>query len=383
MIVLDGVGVGRAPDADLYGDQGSDTLGNLARWAGGLTLPNLQRLGLGNLHDIPGVSAVDNPSACYGRMEERSAGKDSIDGHWEMCGVITEVAFPTFPNAFPQEVVDLVEEVAGKPVLGNEVASGTEIMARLGEEHLKTGRLILYTSADSVLQLLASEDVVPLEEQYRICQEIHNRLEPPYRVARVIARPFVGQPGNFQRTANRKDFAVEPHGVTIADALTEAGIPVHGIGKVDTLFAGRGFTTATHTKNNADGINRIREQLAQLDSGFVFANLLDFDQAWGHRNDCPGFKGGLEELDRTVPTWLEQVKQGDLIMMVADHGNDPTTPSTDHSREHVPLLAWLGGNSEGVDLGLRNTFADVAATLADYFDLNWSGPGQSFLSQLG
>ncbi len=382
LIVLDGVGVGHAPDASFYGDEGSDTLGNLARWANGLTLPHLRDLGLGNLHDIEGVAPVETPRANVGRMEEKSAGKDSIDGHWELAGVVTETAFPTFPEAFPQEVADLVEEVAGKPVLGNEVASGTEIMARLGEEHMRTGRIILYTSADSVLQLLAHEDVVPLEQLYRICEGIHERLRPPYRVARVIARPFVGEPGNLIRTSNRKDYAVEPPRRTLLDALVGAGWDVHGIGKVDTLFAGRGFSSARHTKNNADGIRRITRSLESLESGLVFANLLDFDMLWGHRNDCPGFKGGLEELDRAIPGWLQHLREGDLVIITADHGNDPTTSSTDHSREHVPLLAWIEGGAVGKNLGVRGSFADVAATLAEFFGVLWEGRGTSFLEML-
>lgn len=382
LIVLDGVGVGRAPDAALYSDEGSDTLGNLARESGGLVLPNLQRLGLGNLSAIEGVQPVPNPVANHGRMQEISAGKDSVTGHWELAGVVTDTPFPTYDNAFPPEVVELVEEVAGRGVIGNEVASGTEIMDRLGGEHVRSGKLILYTSADSVLQLLAHEEVVPLEEQYRICAEIRERLEPPHNVARVIARPFLGEEGNFERTPNRKDFALTPHAPTILDLLHDAGMPVHSIGKVDTLFDGRGFSGGTKTKNNADGIARTLQRIQSDEAGLTFTNLIDFDMLWGHRNDVDGFRAGLEELDRALPAWLESLKDDDLMIITADHGNDPTTPSTDHSREHVPLLAWVGRGGDGRDLGRREGFMDVAATLAQWFGMDWRGPGTSFLAAL-
>ncbi|HEB83850.1 MAG TPA: phosphopentomutase, partial [Bacteroidetes bacterium] len=325
LVILDGVGVGGAPDASSYGDEGSDTLGNLSREVGGLELPNFRRLGLGNLARIEGMAPVARPIASFGRMEERSAGKDSVAGHWEICGLVTRTPFPTYPHGFPPEVVQLVEEVSGRPVLGNEVASGTEIMDRLGAEHVKTGRLILYTSADSVLQLLAHEEVVPLEELYRVCAEIRRRLPQEHRVARVIARPFLGEEGAFVRTSNRRDYAIEPQGRTVLDALAEAGFPVHGIGKVDTLFAGRGFSGREKTKNNTEGIARIRRYLEQFERGLVFANLLDFDMQWGHRNDVKGFHRGLVELDAKLPAWLEAVRPGDLVILTADHGNDPTT----------------------------------------------------------
>jgi len=382
LVVLDGVGVGGAPDASLYGDEGSDTLGNLARQVGGLSLPVLQGLGLGNLHQIEGVPAVRAPGASYGRLQEISAGKDSVTGHWELCGLITETPFPLFPQGFPGEVVDLVREVSGRDVIGNEVASGTEIMERLGGEHLRKGALILYTSADSVLQILAHEEIVPLEELYRICSDIHIRLRPPNRVGRVIARPFVGNRGAFVRTANRRDFAVDPHGETVLDLLDRDGWAVTGIGKVDTLFAGRGFSNAFHTRNNAEGIDMTLSLIRNGAPGLTFTNLLDFDTQWGHRNDVGGFRDGLQEFDRYLADWLATMRDDDLLIITADHGNDPTTPSTDHSREHVPLLARLGGGSRGVDLGVRQGFVDVAATLAEYFAVPWYGPGKSFLTDL-
>ena len=381
-MVLDGVGVGGAPDASLYGDEGSDTLGNLSRHHGGLQLPNFRKLGLGNLSTIEGVDPVDTPLAGFGRLEELSAGKDSVTGHWELCGIITKTPFPVFPDAFPPEIVDLVARISGRDVIGNEVASGTEIMARLGGEHVRTGALILYTSADSVLQILAHEEVVPLEEQYRICEEIHHSLKPPYRVGRVIARPFIGKEGEFVRTANRVDYAVTPPVDTVLDKIVAAGLPVAGIGKVDTLFAGRGFTSAEHTKENADGFERTLAHLRDQESGLTFTNLLDFDTQWGHRNDVDGFKAGMEELDRRLPEWLELLRDGDLMIVTADHGNDPTTPSTDHSREHVPLLAWIGQGGAGKQLGVHKGFIDVAATIAEHLGVEWDGPGKSFLDQL-
>ncbi len=382
LIILDGVGVGGADDAVQYGDLGSDTLGNLAKKMGGLTLPNLQLLGLGNTSEIDGVSPIVDPVACYGRLIERSAGKDSVTGHWEICGVHTEIPFPTYETAFPKEVVDLVERIGGKPVIGNEVASGTEIIARLGDEHCRTGHMILYTSADSVLQLAAHEGVVPVEELYRVCHDVHEHLPREHRVARIIARPFEGPSGAYTRTVRRKDYAVEPTGDTILDHLQENGFPVQSIGKVDTLFAGRGFTATRKTKNNADGILAILESIRDFENGLIFANLIDFDQQWGHRNDCEGFTQGLEELDSAIPSWLAAASDKDLFIVTADHGNDPTTPSTDHSREHVPLLAWMGSGKNGVDLGIRNSFSDIAATIAEHFQVEWNGHGQSFYRQL-
>ncbi len=382
MIVLDGVGVGNAPDAYLFGDEGSDTLGNLARHHGGLTLPNMQKLGLGNLTQIDGVDPVDNPMASFGRLEEISSGKDSIAGHWEICGLPTEIPFPTYADAFPEDVVQMVEEVCGKPIIGNEVASGTEIMDRLGDEHVRTGKLILYTSADSVLQLLAHEEVVPLKEQYRICLEIHERLKPPHRVGRVIARPFIGDTCQFVRTSNRRDYAVEPPQATILNRLQDEGYDVVGIGKVDTLFAGKGFSKANKSKNNAMGIDQTLELINSFENGLIFTNLLDFDTEWGHRNDVDGFKKGMEEFDTRFPEWLNALRDDDLMIITADHGNDPTTPSTDHSREHVPLLAWIGKGGNGKDLSIRNGFMDVAATIADHFNITWDGPGKSFYNDL-
>lgn len=380
LIVMDGVGIGSAPDAFVYGDEGSDTLGNLSREVGGLSLPNFQRLGLGVMAEVSGVDPVDRPTACVARLQEVSAGKDSVTGHWELCGLVTEKPFRTYPKAFPPEVVELVERIAGATVLGNEVASGTEIMDRLGAIHMQTGQPILYTSADSVLQILAHEEILPLAELYRICEGLRRELVDPHKIARVIARPFIGRPGEFQRTANRRDYALEPHGVTLLDLLQQNGIPVRGIGKVDTLFAGRGFTSATKTKNNAEGIERILECIKSDSQGLIFANLLDFDTQWGHRNDVPGFAKGMVELDTALGDLLSALRPDDLVILTADHGNDPTTPSTDHSRENVPFLAWKGRGGQGRYLGVREGFMDVAATVAEHLGLQWQGKGASLLS---
>ncbi|MBS1262441.1 MAG: Phosphopentomutase [Calditrichaeota bacterium] len=382
LIVLDGVGIGAAPDAGEYGDAGANTLAHVAGMSGGVELPVLARLGLGNIASLTGVRPARNPQASHGLMRELGAGKDSITGHWELCGVINDTPFPTYPDGFPGDVVALVERISGRDVIGNEAASGTEIMQRLGAEHLRTGALIIYTSADSVLQILAHERVVPLAELYRICERIRRQLPREHRVGRVIARPFAGEQGGFERTANRRDFAVEPPDQTLLDQLMRERVRVHGIGKVDTLFAGRGFTSRTRTKSNTDGIIATLERIRSTVPGLVFTNLLDFDTRWGHRNDVAGFAKGLEDFDKGLKYWVEALRPGDLMILTADHGNDPTFPGTDHTRELVPLLAWHGGGIRGRDLGLRHGFADVAATVAAHFGLEWNGPGESFLSDV-
>ncbi len=381
LVILDGVGFGPAPDSSSYGDDGANTLGHVAEYAGSLHLPNLQALGLANIAPLAGLQPVNEPRAVHGLLREHSAGKDSVTGHWELCGVINEIPFPTYPAGFPPEIVDLVREVSGREILGNAAASGTEIMERLGGEHVRSGALILYTSADSVLQLLAHEDIVPLDELYHICQELRDRLQPPHRVGRVIARPFIGKEGAFERTANRKDFAVEPTADTVLDKLQERKIPVYGVGKVGTLFAGRGFTSQEKTATNALGIEATLRRMASDETSLTFTNLLDFDTLWGHRNDPAGFASGLEEFDKGLARWLEALRPDDLLIITADHGNDPLHPGTDHSREQVPLLAMYGRGSSGTGIGTRN-FSDVAATLAEFFELEWSGPGDSFLTIL-
>jgi len=383
IIVLDGLGIGPAPDTAAYGDAGSDTLGNVARAVGGgrggLRLPNLERLGLGKARSIPGLAPGVSPKAAYGVALPASAGKDSTTGHWEICGVILSKPFRTYPHGFPRELLDEFARRTGRGWLGNKAASGTQIIAELGEEHQRTGKWIVYTSADSVFQVAAHEGTVPLEELYRACGVARELLVGEQAVSRVIARPFAGKPGAYERTPRRKDFSIAPVGETLLDRLAAAGIPRVGIGKVDDLFAGRNITSE-HTPTNADAYRLIEQALERTRTGFIFVNVIEFDQTWGHRNDVAGFYQGLRELDAWIPRLEARVSGDDLIILTADHGNDPTTPSTDHSREAVPVLA-LGPRVTPVALGERRTFADLGATVAEYFGVA-SPVGTSFLPEL-
>jgi phosphopentomutase len=380
VIVLDGVGAGAAPDAASYGDAGSNTLGNLARAVGGLDVPNLERLGLGRVAPLEGVARDVTPTGAWGRMRPASAGKDSTTGHWEICGVRVSKPFPTYPNGFPAEVIEEFAQRVGRKVLGNVAASGTAIIDRLGAEHVRTGKLIVYTSADSVFQVAAHEGVVPLEELYRVCAVAREMLVAPHDVSRVIARPFIGDAGHFTRTPNRRDFSIAPPSETLLDALATAGIPRRGVGKVDDLFAGRSIA-AEHAPDNAAGLAAIGRALREAPSGFLFANLVDFDQLWGHRNDAAGFHEALRAFDRALPTLLSALREDDLLFLTADHGNDPTTPSTDHSREIVPLLV-TGARVRPADVGERSTFADLGATVGEWLGVGFRGRGTSFLSEL-
>jgi len=381
IVILDGVGIGAAPDAAAYGDVGSDTLGNLSRAvAGGFDLPNLQAAGLGNIAPLAGVQRTDGATCAWGLMEPKSAGKDSTTGHWEIAGVHLARPFPTYPRGFPAEVVSEFARRTGRGVIGNVVGSGTVIIDRFGPEHQRTGSWILYTSADSVFQIAAHETVVPLDELYAACRAAREMLVPPHDVSRVIARPFVGTPGAYTRTANRRDFSIQPPGETLLDALERAGIPRTGVGKVDDLFAGRGIASR-HFADNAHGLVAIQEWLDGGAGGFLFANLLDFDQQFGHRNDVPGFYGALRQFDAALPALLSALREDDLLFITADHGNDPTTASTDHARECVPLLA-CGPRVRARDLGRRSTFSDLGATVAEWMGLAFRGRGTSFLSQL-
>ena len=380
ILILDGVGIGEAPDAAAYGDAGSDTLGNVARASGGLKLPRLERLGLGNIRELAGVSRRGDAAGAWGTMRPASAGKDSTAGHWEIAGVHLERPFPTFPNGFPRELVEDFARQTGRGVIGNVVGSGTDVIDRYGDEHQATGSWILYTSADSVFQIAANEGVIPLTELYRACEIARAMLKPPYDVSRVIARPFAGTSGNYERTSNRRDYSIEPPDETLLDALATAGIPRAGVGKVDDLFAGRSITSK-HTASNAEGIRGIKEWLSAAESGLLFANLVDFDQLFGHRNDVAGFYGALREFDAALPSITSRLKEDDLLFITADHGNDPTTPSTDHARERVPLLAG-GMRVVPRDLGERQTFSDLGATVAEWFGLSFRGRGKSFLAEL-
>jgi len=380
ILVLDGVGVGAAPDAAAYGDVGSDTLGNVARARGGLTLPNLAVAGLGNIAALRGVPPAAEPEAAWGSMRPASAGKDSTTGHWEIAGLLLDRPFPTYPRGFPTDVVSAFASATGRGVIGNVAASGTEIIERLGEEHERTGAWIVYTSADSVFQVAAHERVVPLEELYAACKLARGQLVAPHDVSRVIARPFMGAAGAYERTKNRRDYSIDPPDETLIDALAAAGVPRAAVGKVDDLFAGR-HLRARHTAGNAEGIREIVEWLRGSQGGLLFANLVDFDTLYGHRNDAEGFERALREFDDALPAIREALREDDLLFITADHGNDPTTGSSDHARENVPLLV-LGDAVHPVSLGVRETFADLGATVAEWLNVGFRGRGQSFLPVL-
>ena len=378
--MLDGLGIGPAPDTDAYGDAGSDTLGNVARAVGGLHLPQLERLGLGLCAPLLGMQAVASPAAAYGVAQPSGAGKDSTAGHWELCGLPLARPFRTYPQGFPAEFVTAFTAATGRGVLGNRAASGTAILTELGAAHVASGSWILYTSADSVCQIAAHEDVVPLAELYRACGVARDLLSGPDAVSRVIARPFTGADGQWTRTVRRRDFSLAPPGETLLDRLAGAHIPRVGIGKVDDLFARR-HITSVHPRTNAEAYAAIESALRTMHRGMLFANVNEFDQSWGHRNDVPGFHGGLLELDRALPAMLAPVRDEDLVIITADHGNDPTTPSTDHSREQVPVLA-CGPRVNPRSLGVRGTFADVGQTLADFLGVPPLAAGTSFLPEI-
>ena len=380
ILVLDGVGIGEAHDVAAYGDEGSHTLGNVARAVGGLQVPNLAAAGLGNITPLTGVTPVSNPTGAYGLMEPRSAGKDSTTGHWEIAGLHLAKPFPTYPNGFPQDVIDEFARRTGRGVIGNVVGSGTKVLDDFGVEHQRTGRWIVYTSADSVFQIAAHEQIVPLEELYAACETARAMLVAPHNPSRVIARPFVGSPGKWQRTGNRRDYSIAPPEETLLDALQAAGIPRTGVGKVDDLFARRGLEGG-HTSGNPEGIAKILEWISSGPDGLLFANLVDFDQAYGHRNDVPGFHQALRDFDAALPRIIAALREDDLLFITADHGNDPTTPSTDHARENVPLLV-LGPHVRPQSLGARRTFSDLGATVAEWLGVSFRGQGRSFCPEL-
>ncbi len=380
IIVLDGVGIGEASDAASYGDKGSDTLGNVARSVKGLDLPNLEQLGLGNIRKLDGVAPRKDATGAWGLMKPASAGKDSTTGHWEIAGVHLKKAFPTFPKGFPRELLEAFASRTGRGVIGNIASSGTAVIEKLAEEHERTGAWIVYTSADSVFQIAAHERVVPLAELYAACEMAREMLVPPYNVSRVIARPFEGSPGHYARTPNRRDYSIEPPDETLLDALGAAGIPRSGVGKVDDLFAGRGIRSR-HTSSNTEGIALIREWIQGSESGILFSNLVDFDQLYGHRNDVAGFYRALAEFDGALPSVLSDLKEEDLLFITADHGNDPTTPSTDHARENVPLLA-AGKHVRPVSIGARRSFSDLGATIGEWMGVPFRGRGESFLASI-
>lgn len=382
LIVLDSVGIGALPDACDFGDEGAHTLGHICQAVGGLKLPNLARLGLGKIAPLAGVPAVQEALGAYGRLAELSKGKDTTTGHWEIAGIITEDPMPTFPRGFPEEVISAFEARIGRKVLGNKAASGTMIIEELGPEHIKTGFPIVYTSADSVFQIAAHEEVIKLEELYEMCRIARELLTGQWAVGRVIARPFTGSPGSFARTAHRHDYSLKPPRPTVLDALKKAGQEVVGVGKIHDIFAGQGITKSIPTASNQEGVEKTIAAFRELKSGLVFTNLVEFDANYGHRNNPEGYGRKLEEFDRQVPMLLELVEKGGWLFITADHGNDPTDSSTDHSREYVPLLLYGDRVKADVNLGTRKSFADLAATLSKLFGLSYQSVGESFLDMV-
>ena len=381
LIILDGVGVGALLDAPFYHDEGSNTLSNIAEKVHDLKLPNLQKLGLGNIIKISGVPEEKNSLGDFGKAIEVSAGKDSTTGHWEIMGVVNEYPFPTYPDGFPKEVINaFIKKTDCKGVLGNKAASGTEIINELGEEHLKTHFPIVYTSADSVFQIAAHEKIYPIKKLYKMCEIARKEiLIGTHRVGRVIARPFIGErKGEFERTGHRKDFSVNPPSNTIMDLLSAQNIPVVGVGKIEDLFNFQGITESIHTPHNPETMDMILSFCKKIDRGLIFANLPDFDTLWGHRNNFEAFASGLEKFDRWLPELFDRLMETDVLILTADHGCDPTTKSTDHSREYTPILIYGKGIKKGVDIGVRKTFADIGATIADIFRIQGTGKGTSF-----
>jgi len=379
-MVLDSVGIGEMPDAGAYGDKGSDTLGNIARQRP-LRLPNLCRLGLANIRALTGLEPAPQPAGAFGRCALASPGKDTTTGHWEMAGIHLEKPFPLFPKGFPREVMDPFEARIGRRTLGNKAASGTEIIKELGEQHVETGSPIVYTSADSVFQIAAHEEVIPLFELYKMCETARDILRGPYEVGRVIARPFVGETGAFTRTPNRHDYAVPPPKGMLLDQLQARGVETYSIGKIFDVFLGRGIGQQVKTKSNADGMAKTLEAFDELDRGLIFVNLVDFDMLYGHRNDVEGYARALEEVDGWLPSLDARLGAEDLVILTADHGCDPTTPSTDHSREYVPLLAYGAKARRGVNLGVRESLADIGQTVAENFGARIV-KGKSFLREI-
>ncbi|GAB6098989.1 phosphopentomutase [Halanaerocella petrolearia] len=382
IIVLDSLGIGALPDAEEFGDEGVATLPHIAEELNGLELPNLEKLGVGNIVELEGIDEVDAPEANTGRMAEKSNGKDTTTGHWELAGLVSENPFPTYPDGFPSEIMEQFHKAIGKGSLGNKPASGTVIIEELGKEHLESGKPIVYTSADSVFQIAAHEEVIPVEELYEMCHKAREILTGEDAVARVIARPFVGELGNFTRTARRKDFSLEPPEKTLLDHLKEAKEEVIAVGKIENIFSGQGVTSAVHTEDNMDGVDKTIDYLTEDNSGLIFTNLVDFDQKYGHRRDPAGYAQALKDFDNRLPEIIDNLCDDDLLIITADHGCDPTYEGSDHTREYVPLLVYGANVQAGVDLGTRESFSDLAATIADIFDVTGTGNGTSFKEQI-
>lgn len=378
VIVLDSAGIGELPDAHKYGDEGSNTLGHIAEAVEGFSLPNMEKLGLGCIDGAKGFAAAEHPIGSFGKMTERSAGKDTTTGHWELAGITLEKPFPVYPDGFPDELISRFEAETGTKALGNYAASGTEIIKMLGQQHVETGYPIVYTSADSVFQIAAHEEVIPIEKLYEMCRKARNILQGQHAVGRVIARPFTGTEGSFTRTDRRRDFSLKPLGRTVLDCLKDKGLEVKAVGKIEDIFAGQGITEAVHTHGNMDGVDQTLHFMKQQFDGLIFTNLVDFDMHFGHRNDVMGYAEALSRFDERLPELLAALDENDILIITADHGCDPTTESTDHSREYVPLLVYGKRLKPGVNLGTRKTFADLAQTISEVFDAEGSFHAQSF-----
>ena len=383
LVVMDSVGIGESPDAEKYNDKGADTFGHIAEHCNGLHMPNMAKLGLSNIREIKGIDKAEKPLAYYTKMQEASAGKDTMTGHWEIMGLNIDTPFNVFPDGFPEELISQLEEKTGRKIIGNKPASGTEILDELGKQHMETGDLIVYTSADSVLQIAAHEEIVPIDELYKICEIARElTLDDPYMIGRVIARPFLGEPGNFTRTSNRHDYALKPFGRTVMNELKDNAIDVIAIGKISDIYDGEGVTKSLRTKSNMDGMDKLVDTLNMDFTGLSFLNLVDFDALYGHRRDPQGYGQALEEYDARLEEVFDLLKEDDLLIITADHGNDPVHHGTDHTREYVPLLVYNKGMKEGKELSIRQTFADIGATVAENFGVAMPKHGKSFLQEL-
>lgn len=382
LIVLDSLGIGALPDAGDYGDAGANTLVHIAEEIDGLNLPNLEKLGLGKIEVIPGLESNIRTIASYGKMAEDSKGKDTTTGHWELAGIILKEPFPTYPNGFPVELLDKFKKATGRDILGNKTASGTVIIEELGKEHIESAKPIVYTSADSVFQIAAHEEVISLSELYDICKKAREILVGEHAVGRVIARPFIGEPGNFQRTENREDFSLEPFTETMLDKIVEAGQSVYGVGKIIDIFAGKGISKSNHTVDNMKTVDATLDYLKEINNGLLFVNLVEFDMSFGHRRDAAGYARALEDFDNRVPEIIENMNKDDILVITADHGCDPTYKGTDHTREYVPLLVYGDMIKEDYDVGIRSSFSDLAATITEMLDVGEVGNGQSFAGEI-
>ncbi|WP_283408670.1 phosphopentomutase [Anoxynatronum buryatiense] len=382
LLILDSVGIGALPDAHDFGDVGANTLGNIIKSTGGIALPHMQALGLGNIEGIEGIDAVTLPQGAYGRSAEISSGKDTTTGHWEIAGLHIKEPFKTFPDGFPKEIMTRFEKAIGRGTLGNYAASGTAIIEELGAEHMATGKPIVYTSADSVFQVAAHESVISIDELYQMCVIAREIMRGDYALARIIARPFTGEPGSFSRTHRRKDYSLDPTGKTMLDYAAEAGYEVVAVGKIEDIFNGKGITHAVHTENNMDGIDQTLKMMEAFPTGLIFTNLVDFDMKYGHRRDSSGYRKALEEADARLPEILSRMLPHDLLIITADHGNDPTFKGSDHTREYVPILAAGDLVRKGTDLGTRRTFADISSTVSEVLKTKDTGVGSSFAAEL-